>query len=333
MILTRAERADLLVRLGEYLSSESPELQEAKELAFRRNGWFIPPFVDFALATVARCYLDPARLFPWLKAYREHGYPSRRVGIVMAGNIPAVGFHDLLCGFLAGHFLKIKLSSRDEVLMRHLIDKLKSWEPALEGSIVISEMLRDADAYIATGSNNTARYFEYYFAKYPHLIRRNRTSVAILDGTETPAELAGLSEDVFRYFGLGCRNVTKLYVPAGYVFLPLLEALKSYRFLLDDHHYRNNFDYNLSIALLNKEAYMTNDVVLLLERPELFSRIGVLHYETYSDPAVLEAQLAADSDIQAVVGHGHLPFGSGQTPSLEDFADGVDTMAFLTSLS
>jgi hypothetical protein len=324
---------DLMVRLGEYLSSEDPALAAVKEKAFRRNGWFIPPFVDRALENIASGFLDAGKLSRWLEAYPGPGAPVRKVGIVMAGNIPAVGFHDLLCGFMSGHELMLKLSSRDEVLISHMVEVLKRWEPALDGTIRIQDMLRDADAYIATGSNNTARYFHQYFAPYPHIIRRNRTSVAVLDGTESAGELDRLSDDILLYFGLGCRNVTKIYVPEDYDFLPLLDAVKRYSYLMDDHHYRNNFDYNLSIALLNKEQYMTNQVVLLMERSDVFSRIGVLHYERYRDAGALRESLALNGDLQCVGGRGAVDFGTAQYPSLTDYADGVDTFRFLENLS
>lgn len=333
MNLTRQRRMDLMVRLGEYLSSEESALAAIKEEAFLRNGWFIPPFVDQALENIASGFLDAGKLSRWLEAYPGGGAATRKVGIVMAGNIPAVGFHDLLCGFMSGHELMLKLSSRDEVLISHMVDVLKRWEPALGATIRIQDMLRDADAYIATGSNNTARYFHQYFAPYPHIIRRNRTSVAVLDGTESAGELERLSDDILLYFGRGCRNVTKVYVPEDYDFLPLLEAMKRYGYLMDDHRYRHNFDYNLSIALLNKEQYMTNQIVLLLERPDVFSRIGVLHYERYRDAAALRGSLASNGDLQCVVGHGAVAFGSAQYPSLTDYADGVDTFRFLENLS
>lgn len=333
MNLTRQHRVELMVRLGVYLRSDDPALSRVKEEAYHRNGWFIPPFIDLALENIASGYLDSGELSGWLEAYPGECSTARTVGIVMAGNIPAVGFHDLLCGFISGHSLRLKLSARDEVLMRHIIDKLTGWEPALAEQIQTGEMLRDCDAYIATGSNNTARYFHQYFAPYPHIIRRNRTSVAVLDGTEGAADLSLLSDDILQYFGLGCRNVTKLYVPQGYDFLPLLDALKRYSFLMEDHHYRNNFDYNLSIALLNKDFYMTNQVLLLIERQDLFSRIGVLHYETYRDPASLRETLAGQEDLQCVVGREGIPFGSAQSPSLIDYADGVDTFRFLENLT
>lgn len=334
MNLSLDQRIELMTRLGTYLSIPSGELEAVKEEASHKNGWFILPFIDHAITQISCQFLQVEKLEAWLAKYPGMGepHPVRNVGIVMAGNIPAVGFHDLLCGIVSGHRFSIKLSSRDEVLLTHFIDKLKSWEPALKDQIQISGMLKGCDAYIATGSNNSARYFHYYFEKYPHIIRQNRTSVAVLDGSEDAGELEKLADDALSYFGLGCRNVTKLFVPAGYDFLPLLEISKKYRFLKDFHHYQNNFDYNLTVSLLNKEPYLSNEVLLLLERDAVFSRIGVLHYQTYKDRETLDSLLEENGNVQCVVGHGYLPMGQAQSPTLDDYADGVDTLKFLRGL-
>jgi hypothetical protein len=216
--------------------------------------------------------------------------------------------------------------------MRHLLGKLEAWMPEMKEQIAVAEMLKGCDAYIATGSNNTARYFEEYFGKYPSIIRRNRTSVAVLDGSESEDELHALGEDVFRYFGLGCRNVTQLCVPEGYDFQPLLRVFENWRWLNEHNKYRNNYDYHLALFLLNKVPYMDNGIVLLTENELPFSAVSVLHYRYYQHHAALLAALSASADIQAVVGHKALPFGAAQQPALGDYADGVDTMQFLCSL-
>lgn len=257
----------------------------------------------------------------------------KNVGLVMAGNIPLVGFHDFLCVLVSGHRQTVKLSSKDDVLLKHMVGKLLEWEPALGAYISFSDMLKNCDAYIATGSNNSSRYFEYYFGKYPSIIRRNRTSVALLTGAETGRELELLSDDVQLYFGLGCRSVTKLYVPRGYDFLPLLDALRKYGFFFEHNKYRNNYDYQLAMYLMNSQFYMTNDSIVLLEQKGLFSPIGTLYYEFYEYGTDPGAELRENNDIQCIIGNGHLPFGTSQTPGLEDYADGVDTMAFLSTLS
>ena len=240
------------------MRSDDPRWLEAKETAYTGNRWFVPSFIDLAVDNIVTQFLQPPLLEAWTERYPGLGEgPSRDVGVVMAGNIPLVGFHDFLSVLVSGHRQTIKLSSKDNVLLPHLVSKLREWEPSME--INFSDLLRGRDAYIATGSNNSSRYFEQYFGKYPSLIRRNRTSVAILNGGESPADLGGLADDIQLYFGLGCRNVTKVYVPQGYDFVPLLEALRKYAWFFDHHKYRNNYDYQLAIYLMNNQFYMTKD--------------------------------------------------------------------------
>jgi hypothetical protein len=250
----------------------------------------------------------------------------------MAGNIPLVGFHDLLSVFVSGHKAVIKPSSKDNVLIKHLITTLINWAPEMGERIRFAEILKGCSAFIATGSNNTSRYFEYYFGKYPHIIRRNKTSVAILKGTEHYQDLEKLADDVFQYFGLGCRNVTKVFVPGRYDFKPLLDAFTKYSYLSDHQKYKNNYDYNLAVRILNNKFYMTNGSVLLTEDASMFSPISQLNYEYYADPVSLVSSLSDNPEIQCIVGTDHIPFGQSQSPSLFDYADRVDTMAFLRSL-
>ena len=329
-----AEKEAALVRLGRYLTDKSPELEAVKERAYIANGWFIPSFIDNALENIARYFLSPAPLKEWLEAYPQAGgsHTPKAVGIVAAGNIPLVGFHDWLCGFVSGHRIKMKLSAKDEILMKHILAKMEEWYPETTGQTEIQDMLKNCDAYIATGSNNSARYFHYYFAKYPHIIRHNRTSAAILTGEETPEELLALADDIMLYFGLGCRNVTKIYVPAGYNFEPLLKALNKYSYLADHHKYKNNYDYNLALLLLNNSPYLTNGVILLQEATPLFSPLSVLHYSYYIEMAQLQQELSGEEALQCLVGREFTPFGAAQQPSLTDYADGVDTMKFLHGL-
>lgn len=251
----------------------------------------------------------------------------------MAGNIPMVGFHDLLCTFLTGHFAHIKLSSKDKALTTFLVKKMIEWNASASPYFTISEMIKGCDAYIATGSNNSSHYFEYYFGKYPHIIRKNRTSVAILTGDETDDELEKLADDVYLYFGLGCRNVTKIYVPERYNFERLLNRFKKYNDLADHPKYKNNYDYNLAIHLLNKQYFMSNESLLLIENEALFSPIGQLHYQTYKDPVALYASLAGNEAVQCIVSRAHAGFGQAQCPAIVDYADGVDTVEFLLTLS
>ena len=250
----------------------------------------------------------------------------------MAGNIPLVGFHDFLCVFISGHRQTIKLSSKDDILLKHLVQKMSEWEIIAGNYISFSEMLKGCDAYIATGSNNSARYFEQYFSKYPNIIRSNRTSVAVLTGKERPEELALLSDDIHMYFGLGCRNITKIFVPAEYDFVPLLKAFDRYKYFIDHHKYKNNYDYQLSIALMNNIYYMTNGSTLLIESDEIFSAISRLNYSFYDNAETVLKDLTGNPNVQCIAGHGGIAFGQAQSPGLQDYADGVDTMQFLLSL-
>ncbi len=325
------QRIELLVRLGNYILEGGEEWQAAVHGAIVQNGWFTRETIDMAAGHIARTYLNGDNLREWLSHY-QLPTEAKRVGIVMAGNIPLVGFHDFLCVFLSGHKMLVKLSSKDTVLMSHLFKKLAEWEPAVLEQIHTAEMLKACDAYIATGSNNTARYFEQYSGKYPSIIRRNRTSVAVLDGTETTEQLKALGEDIFSYFGLGCRNVTQLCVPNGYDFIPLLSILEAWKSLNDHNKYRNNYDYHLALYMLNRVPYLDNGVLLLVENALPFSAVSVLHYRYYNDQESLLNELQESADIQAIIGKGGLPFGTAQQPRLDDYADAVDTMQFLCKL-
>lgn len=327
-------RIDLLVRLGQYILADGEEWKAAKEKASYENGWFIPAFIDLSARAIAHFFLQPEILSNWAAKYSlpNEDTTSKKIGIVMAGNIPLVGFHDFLSVFISGHSAIIKPSSKDQTLIKHLAQKIIDWQAKAAAHIQFAEILKDCDAYIATGSNNSSRYFEYYFSKYPNIIRKNRTSVAILTGRETSIELEKLADDVHLYFGLGCRNVTKIYVPEGYDFIPLLGAFKKYSYLADHHKYKNNFDYNLAIQLLNKKYYMTNGSILLIEEPALFSPISQLNYEFYADKAKLTRTLKNNPELQCVAGEGNIDFGNAQSPSISDYADGVDTLNFLSRL-
>ncbi|MBS1743777.1 MAG: acyl-CoA reductase [Bacteroidetes bacterium] len=326
-------RINLFVELGNYLKTNDPEWQEIKEIAYRKNNWFSPPFIDIAVKNITDLFLDKTLLQQWVEHYHlDDAISPKNVGIVMAGNIPLVGFHDFLSVLISGHYQTIKLSSKDDVLLKHLIKKLYSYDIEIQNVVSIAENLKGCDAYIATGSNNSSRYFEQYFSKYPNIIRKNKTSVAVLDGSETDEELHKLSDDIHLYFGLGCRNVTKLYVPRNYDFVPLLQAFNKYVSLKDEHKYVNNFDFQLSLLLLNNAKYMTNGTTLLVESNNLFSPISVVHFEYYDDPKKLQENFAVNTDIQCVVGKHFVPFGQAQEPGLFSYADKVDTMQFLLSL-
>lgn len=334
--MTLSQRIGLLTKLGAYMQEDSPGWRAAKEQAFRNNGWFLPEFIDRSVHNITAAFLQESLLKNWAGAYAlpEAGNPAPKlVGVVMAGNIPLVGFHDLLCVFISGHKCVIKASSKDETLISHLVAQMIAWEPETAVWIRFSTLLKGCDAYIATGSNNTAGYFDYYFARYPHLIRRNRTSVALLTGEETAAELEALADDVHLYFGMGCRNVTKIFVPEQYHFEPLLQAFRKYDYLADVHKYKNNYDYNLALYLLNNRFYMSTAALLLVEDEGLFSPVSQLNFAFYENRSDITEALASNSSVQCIVGRNNIPFGHAQSPAIDQYADGEDTLAFLTTLS
>lgn len=333
--MTLQERIQLLVRLGAYMQSSEPGWIEVQHRAFLDNNWFIPEFIKLSIENITGKFLAEE---PLQELAANHAIPGtndhpQKVGLVLAGNIPLVGLHDIVCTFITGHHAYIKPSARDTVLPEHLIKKIIEWEPAAENCFKVQPLLKNCDAYIATGSNNTSRYFDYYFARYPHIIRRNRSSAAVLTGNETGAELEKLSDDICQYFGLGCRNVTQLFVPRDYQFEPLLAALNKWDYLGNHHKYKNNYDYNLAAHILNNRYYMTNGHVVLVEDASLFSPIAQVHYQFYDDIQTAHNTLKNNSSVQCVVGNGYLPFGGAQCPELDTFADGVDTVDFLLSLS
>ena len=312
--------------------ADTSEWCSIKHTAFMRNGWFTPVFIQLAVSNICGQFLEKENLRKWIRHYQlDDNIQPKNVGIVMAGNIPMVGFHDFLAAFISGHHQTIKLSSKDEVLLPHLIEKMTEWDGRMSEHITIAPMLKGCDAYIATGSNNSSRYFDYYFGKYPNIIRKNRTSVAILDGKETTTELEKLSDDIHSFFGLGCRNVTSIFVPEAYDFVPLLNSFHRYKYFADHHKYKNNYDYNLSIQIMNNRFYMTNESTLLVENDSLFSPISQLNYRFYKVSGDPEKLLAANESVQCIAGK-DMPYGDAQQPGLMDYADGVDTIQFLLTL-
>jgi len=320
------------VALGKELSKENNSaLEEVKQKAERENAWFLQHFIDASLHEITAQFLQAPALEQWVARYPTIAkqFTGKKVGIVMAGNIPMVGFHDLLSTLIAGHIAVVKLSTKDTVLMTYIITELIRLEPRWKDQIIIQEQLKNCDAYIATGSNNTSQYFEQYFGRFPHIIRKNKTSIAILDGKESKGDLDLLAKDMLLYFGMGCRNVTQLWVPVGYDFMPLLEALKPYDYLLDQHKYKHNFDYQLALLIMTNQFYMNSGAVLLSENSSPFAAISQVHYQYYQPGQLPQLNL---EDLQCVVGKTGLDFGSLQCPSLDQYADGVDTLSFLATL-
>ena len=338
-MLSLAQRIDLLSRLGDYIMEFDESVEGLIEYAYLRNKWFTHDNTRRALTAIATGFLGKKSLEALASKYTISDSQQKSIGLILAGNIPAVGFHDILCCFLAGHKSVIKPSDKDAFLMPFLVKQLVAYDATADEYFNFVERLKDIDAVIATGSNSSSIYFKKYFGKYPHIIRANRNGVAILDGTETGEQLKALNDDIFHYFGMGCRNVSKIYVPEGYNFDPLLESSHERKDIINHNKYKNNFDYNMAILVLNKETFYNNGCLILKEDKQIPSRISTLHYEYYSDINKLQEQLQADADeIQCICTDMKLdmvttvPLGGSQTPRIDQFADDVDTMKFLTAL-
>ena len=306
-------------------------------LSQSHNGWFTPEQVKFSVQSWAKA-LTEDNLNQWLSNYDFSKIEPKKVGLILAGNIPLVGFHDFLSVLISGHDVLVKTSSNDQHLLKFLAKYLIAIQPELNSKITFVEgKLEGFDAVIATGSNNTARYFEYYFKDKPSIIRKNRNSVAVLDGTETFEDLVGLGEDIFRYFGLGCRNVSKLFVPKDYNFDNFFKAMYEYRDVIQYEKYANNYDYNKAVFLMSNFQLLDNEFLTIKEDTSYASPISSVFYEFYENLEEITARLNADAEqIQCVVSKNLIPnsvaFGQTQQPRLWDYADNVDTLAFLNSL-
>ena len=332
--------SDLAKELENYfLYKEKAPLYKKIELileeAERKNAWFDRENCLMTLHHWAGL-LKKENLSQWLSSYSIENIPQKRIALILAGNIPLVGFHDLLCTLLIGHTAIVKLSSNDKVLLPFLISELKNLTSIFEDKIIFTEeKLTDFDAVIATGSNNTARYFEYYFGKKPHIIRKNRNSIAILTGEETKEELELLGKDIFTYFGLGCRNVSKIFIPENYNFTNFFQAIYSFHSVMNHQKYINNYDYNKAVYLMNLEQLLENGFLLLKEDKHYASPIATLFYEKYTNISSLQERLTEDKEL--IVSNGSFPnsitFGQAQIPSLRDYADGIDTIAFLNNIN
>jgi hypothetical protein len=335
--MTLEQRISAFVRLGNHLSNLSDEAFETLALNARlENPWFTAENVKRSLTGITQ-YLKEDKLRQWTSHYTLNPKEPKEVALVLAGNIPLVGFHDLLSVLISGHHAQLKLSSKDSKLIQYLIKHLIWLEPAFEKAITIKEnKLENFEAVIATGSDNSARYFEYYFGKYPNIIRKNRSSCVILTGTESDEEMEALGEDIFSYFGLGCRNVSKAFVPKGYDLAKILSRWESYKDIIHHHKYCNNYDYQKSILLVNLIPFLDNGFILLQENDKLVSPISVLFYEYYTDQTDLKNKLSLNKEkIQCIVGSNNLAtaaFGTAQYPEVWDYADNVDTLTFLEKL-
>ncbi len=336
------QRIHAFVQIGNFLQRYLTEQPLASEVNFKLaldelihvnhtyNNWFIPAFTKNAISGISKMLTEPELEKLQLIEIKN----KKLVAVICAGNIPMVAFHDILCVLLSGHKVLIKLSSDDKVLLPFLLKLLCFYEPSFEENILFAEgKMANFDAVIATGSNNTANYFQHYFGKYPNIIRKNRTSVAVFEGNETKEDFVNLGKDIFLYFGLGCRNVSQLLVPQNYKFDTFFEAIIDYAYVLENNKYCNNYDYHRAIYLLEQMPFLDNNFVMIRESSDLFSPVGTIYYKTYSNTAEIEDYLAQNSEkIQCIVGNNHIPFGNSQFPVITDFADNVNTINFLVNL-
>ena len=314
------------------------DLNKLTEIAYSYNGWFTPESIQMALKGIATM-LEEKPLHSFTSSITETSQP-KKVAVIMAGNIPAVGFHDMLCVLLSGHNILIKVSSDDPALIPFLAGMVIYYEQEFASRINFSEgRLFNFDAVIATGSDNTAKHFEYYFGKYPNIIRKNRSSIAILNGKETPEELSRLGKDIFYYYGLGCRNVNKIYVPEGYKFDGLFEALYDYKYVIDNKKYNNNYEYNRAIYLLDLVPFLDNNFFMIKESSDLHAPTSVLFYEPYTNEEQLVEKInPLLPKLQCIVtnfeltGMKTIALGCSQEPTVFDFADNVNTLDFLNRI-
>lgn len=352
--MTLADKKKCFIELGAFLSQFSREgsqknssvlhtttyfdlFTELIDLSQSHNGWFTRENVLFAIESWAEA-LQEASLNQWLSRYDFSALQPKTVGLVLAGNIPLVGFHDFLSVLISGHKVVLKTSSSDQQLLPFLANYLIAIQPKFEEYITFTDgKLENFDAVIATGSNNTARYFEYYFKNKPSIIRKNRNSVAVLTGEETSEQMIALGEDIFRYFGLGCRNVSKLFVPRGYNFDAFFGGIFPYQDVIKYEKYANNYDYNKAVFLMSNFDLLDNEFLTIKEDSSYASPISSVFYEYYDDLEDLKKRIQTESDqIQCIVSSGcienSIPFGETQKPKLWDYADSVDTISFLLKI-
>ncbi len=334
------ERINAFVELGHYmgeLSTGNINDQWIVEKAYHHNGWFTPQNINFALKKWSEALTMP-NLLQWTNTYTFSNTQPKTVAVIMAGNIPLVGFHDFITVLISGNKVLSKLSSNDRILLPFLAEKLITIASGFREMIQFSEeKLTNFDAVIATGSNNTSLYFEHYFGKYPNIIRKNRNSVAILTGNETSEQLGALADDIFSYFGLGCRNISKIFLPKGSSFDAFFQGMYRWKEIINNHKYINNYDYNKAVYLMSNIPLLDNEFLLLKEDTGFSSPISVVFYEYYEHIDSLTDKLRQHSDeIQCVVGQVNIEqvvaFGATQSPKLWDYADGKDTMEFLLNL-
>jgi hypothetical protein len=328
-------KIERLQELKALLSPENESLQTHVRQANIKNKWFTESNIWLSIEAIKHEFLDAEKLATWLKNY-DLQLVHKNIGIIAAGNLPLVGFQDVLAAFVVNAPCQVKLSSKDEVLMRFMIQQLAALD--ITWQVEITERLQNYDAVIATGSNNTHRYFEQYFSKVPNILRGHRNSIAVLNGKESAQELAGLAKDIFSYFGMGCRNVSKIWVPKDYDITQLFPYFDAFQELVNHNLYKDNYDYNRTLLLMNLDEHLANDFVILKEDSSLHSRLATVHYSYYEKEVEVQNYIIDhNQDIQVVISKPNplwqsVPFGKAQEPGLLDYADNIDTMQFLLAL-
>jgi hypothetical protein len=340
-----SKRVDAFVQLGKRILKDVTEdtlFNRTLNNAFTHNQWFTPEYCHFAIVSIAEKWLTATALNKWIENYPEDKFSTKNpkgVAVIMAGNVPFVGFHDLLCTLITGHRFVGKISSKDGGLMQGIVDLLLEIEPQFDNFISLTDgKISNFDAVIATGSDNSARYFEYYFGKYPSIIRKNRHSLAVLSNKESDDELEALANDIFLYFGMGCRNVSKLLVPINFKFDRLIESFEKHNQIINHNKYANNFEYHRAIYLMNNIEHLDSGFVLIKPDESIGSPVGVVYYQNYSSIESANEYITVHSDkLQCIVSsipdiNNSIAFGKSQNPGLSDYADGIDTIEFLSSL-
>lgn len=340
LITTFSTLGDAMVKWGEntgkedfdsYISEYFERVDDIIKREKSYNGWFTEDSVRSSLYHLG-IRLNKEELSTWLSDI-EPTIKPKKVGIIMAGNLPLVGFHDFLSVVMSGNIAVVKMSSDDKRLLPVLIEIIKALQPELEDRIQVVDRVNGIEAVIATGSNNSARYFEKYFGHLPNIIRKNRTSLAVIEGDESKEELEALGKDVFTYFGMGCRNVSQLLIPKEFDMDRFFGAIVNFGDVVNHHKYANNYDYHKAIYLMNQEELLENGFLLTKEDDCLFAPISVLLYSRYDKNDEVEAYIEKHKDeIQVTVGKNYTPFGHAQSPKLDDYADGVNTLEFLNTL-
>lgn len=336
-----SKRIEALVYLGGILQLKEEELIATQQISKSKNSWFTLENSDRALHNLVSNFLQKEKLELWAKHYEVPKIsPQKNIGIIMSGGFPLAGFQDLICTFISGHHAKIKLSADDKFLIPHFIKIIKSEFPEVENYFTFVERMTDFDAIIANGNRDSIKVFETYFTTFPNIIRKNKFGIAVLREKESKEDLAKFGEDIFHYFGLSSRSVSKIYIPENYDFVPLMEATHEFNNIVLTNKYKNNFDFNYTLQIINKMDYKANGCIMIIEDEALQSRVAMLHYEVYKDENHLNDLLdGKSSETQHIISNNTFTnfknknFGEANVIELNDYENGIDVMDFLKRLN